>query len=693
MAQDILIEIGTEELPPTALKTLALAFRDGIEAGLADASLGHAGTRWFATPRRLAVIVDALLEQGPEENIEILGPPADRAKDASGEWSKAALGFAQKNGVDPGQLGSVDTEKGPRLVYRSVQAGAKASEVLAGIVDAALQALPIPKRMRWGASRSEFVRPVHWVVLMMGPQVLDAEILGCKSANITRGHRFHCDTFLDLANPGVYEKLLESSGHVIADFGKRREMIREQVTAEGNKLGGHTVIDDDLLDEVTALVEWPVALTGGFEQRFLQVPAEALISSMKEHQKYFHVVDSDGNLMPHFITVSNIDSTDPGQVVEGNERVIRPRLSDAAFFFETDKKQPLAERVQKLQSIVFQKKLGTLYEKVKRIESLAGTIATDIGADKSLAERAAFLCKADLVSDMVLEFDKMQGIAGRYYALADNEPADVADAISDHYLPKHAGDALPASAVGCAVALADRLDTIAGIFGIGEKPTGSKDPFAIRRASISVLRIIVDQQFDLDLQQLLRAAVTNYEDKLQQTDKIVSEAFEYMIERFRAAYADENIATEVFMAVSAKQLSQPLDIDRRVKAVHQFTQLPEAAALAAANKRVSNILAKLDDDTTLGDIDASLLSDAAEIALAAAVKEKSESVAPLFANRQYGEALAALAGLREPVDRFFDDVMVMVDDSALRNNRLALLKQLRELFLEIADISMLVPSK
>lgn len=693
MAQDILIEIGTEELPPTALKNLALAFRDGIETGLAEASLGHAGMRWFATPRRLAVIVDALVEQGPQENIEILGPPADRAKDASGEWSKAALGFAQKNGVDPAQLDSVDTEKGPRLVFRSVQAGAKASEVLAGIVDAALQALPIPKRMRWGASRAEFVRPVHWVVLMMGAQVLEAEILGCQSANISRGHRFHCDTFLDIANPGSYEKLLETSGHVIADFEKRREMIREQVTEQGKKLGGSAVIEDDLLDEVTALVEWPVALTGGFEQRFLQVPAEALISSMKEHQKYFHVVDNDGGLMPWFITVSNIESTDPAQVIEGNERVIRPRLSDAAFFFETDKKQPLAERVEKLQSIVFQKKLGTLYEKVKRIESLAGTIATDISADKSLAERGAYLCKADLVSDMVLEFDKMQGIAGRYYALADGEPAEVADAIADHYLPKYAGDALPADAVGCAVALADRLDTIAGIFGIGEKPTGSKDPFAIRRASISVLRILVDKGFDLDLRLLLQAAVANYGDKLAQPEQVASEAFDYMIERFRAAYADENISAEVFMAVSAKQLSHPLDIDRRVKAVHQFSQLPEAAALAAANKRVSNILAKLDDDTKLGAIDESQLADAAEIALAKAVKEKSERVAPLFAGRQYGEALAALAGLREPVDRFFDDVMVMVDDIAIRNNRLALLKQLRELFLEVADISMLVPGK
>ena len=693
MAQDVLIEIGTEELPPTALKTLALAFKDGVTSGLAEASLESGDLRWYATPRRLALVIEQLAEQGPEENVEALGPPADRAKEADGSWSKAAAGFAQKNGVDPEQLETTDTPKGPRLVYRSVKAGAKAAEVLPTIVSDALQALPIPKRMRWGATRTEFVRPVHWVVLMQGGDVIDCEILGCKAANITRGHRFHCDTTLDIANPSTYEDLLEGSGHIIPSFEKRREMIREQVTAEGEKVGGVAVISNDLLDEVTALVEWPVALTGSFEERFLEVPAEALISSMAEHQKYFHVVDKDGKLLPNFITVSNISSEDPAQVVAGNERVIRPRLSDAAFFFETDKKTPLAQRVEKLKSIVFQEKLGTLYEKVERIQSLANTIAGRIGGDPQLAARAGELCKADLVSDMVLEFDKMQGIAGRYYALADGESPEVADAISDHYLPKHAGDKLPGSLTGCAVALADRLDTIAGIFGIGQKPTGSKDPFAIRRASISVLRILVDKGFDLDLRELLTQAVSNYGAKLQNPDSIVGDAFDYMIERFRAAYVEEKIPVEVFMAVSAKQLSQPLDIDQRVKAVHSFNQLPEAQALAAANKRVSNILAKLEDESALGSVDADLLSDPAEQALAKQVADKQAAVAPLFAERRYEAALAQLAGLRAAVDSFFDDVMVMVDDEALKNNRLALLKQLRGLFLEVADISLLVPAK
>lgn len=691
--QDVLIEIGTEELPPVALKSLALAFKQGIQQGLADASLHCQSLRWFATPRRLAVIINDLAVQGPEVDLEVFGPPADKARDANGEWTKAAQGFAQKNGVDPEQLQTADTPKGPRLVYRSVQAGAKAADCLAEIVNASLQPLPIPKRMRWGATRTEFVRPVHWVVLMQGAQVIPAEILGCQTGNLSRGHRFHCDTYLEIANPSSYENLLEQSGHIVPDFDKRQSMIRDQVRAEGEKLGGHAVIDDDLLDEVTALVEWPMALTGSFESRFLQVPAEALISSMKEHQKYFHVEDNNGQLLPNFITVSNIDSEDPAQVVQGNERVIRPRLSDAAFFFETDKKLPLAKRVEKLQSIVFQKDLGTLLEKVERIQSLAKTIATQIGGQPELASRAAYLCKADLVSDMVLEFDKMQGIAGRYYALADGEPEEVADAISDHYLPKFAGDKLPATATGCAVALADRLDTIAGIFGIGEKPTGSKDPFAIRRASISVLRMLVDNGYDLDLRELLTAAVANYGDKLSNADGIVAQAFEYMIERFRAAYTDEQIAVEVFMAVSAKQLSQPLDIDRRVKAVHQFNQLPAAQALAAANKRVSNILAKLDNDNVLGDVDKSLLSEAAEITLAEQVAAKQVAVAPLFKQRQYAEALTVLADLQQAVDTFFDQVMVMVDDTAIRNNRLSLLNQLREMFLQIADISHLVPAK
>ena len=694
MSQDFLVEIGTEELPPTALRKLGESFTAAVKAGLDQNQLDYQNIEeLLATPRRLSVIVNGLAEQTPAKDIVAWGPPQKAAFDADGNPTKAAEGFARKNGVAIADLKVENDGKADKLVHRSTEAGKVTTELLPGIVQAALDQLPIPKRMRWGASRTEFVRPVQWIVMMMGSQVIDCEILGFKAANISRGHRFHCDNTLAIGSPGTYVDLLEQSGHIIPGFAKRREMIREQVIAEGEKVGGVAVIEDDLLDEVTGLVEWPVALTGSFEERFLDVPAEALISSMSEHQKYFHVVDSDGNLLPHFITVSNIESHDPQQVIAGNERVIRPRLADAAFFFETDKKTKLADRLQKLQSIVFQKQLGTLFEKAQRIKTLAASIATQIDADADKAARAGELCKADLVSDMVLEFDKMQGIAGRYYALADGEDAEVADAVKDHYLPKFAGDKLPASLTGCAVAMADRLDTIAGIFGIGQKPTGSKDPFALRRASISVLRLLVENNLPLDLKALLTLAVSGYGDKLKDADATVNAAFDYMVERFRAAYLEEKIPAEVFMAVSAKNLSTPLDIDNRVKAVHSFSQLEEAQALAAANKRVSNILSKLDDVSAIGDVNQTLLSDAAEKNLATLVAGKAEDVSPLFKEGRYQEALAKLADLRQPVDTFFDDVMVMVDDEAVKNNRLALLKQLRSLFLEVADISLLVPAK
>jgi glycyl-tRNA synthetase beta chain len=692
MTQDFLVEIGTEELPPTALQTLALAFKDGIESRLADAQLSHGDIKYFATPRRLAVLVSALAEQSPDEEIELHGPPADRAKDDNGEWTKAAIGFAKKNGINPDQLETVDTPKGPRLAFRSTRKGAIAKEVLAEIVADSLKKLPIPKRMRWGSSRTEFVRPVHWAVMLFGVDIIDAEILGIQTSNTTRGHRFHCDTTLEIGSPASYQSTLAENGHVIADFNARKNQIHALVEAEGKKLGGSAVIEEDLLNEVTGLVEWPVALTGSFEERFLAVPSEALIYSMSEHQKYFHVVDSDGQLMPNFITVSNIVSTDPAQVIDGNERVIRPRLSDAAFFFETDKKISLADRCEKLKSIVFQKQLGTVFDKSQRIKALSLTIADNIGCNSSYAERAGELCKADLVSDMVFEFDKMQGLAGRYYALNDGEPNEVADAIRDHYLPKFSGDKLPEGAASCAVALADRLDTVVGIFSIGQKPTGSKDPFALRRASISILRILIEKKYALDLKELLNLAAANYDSKIIDSEKTVSEAFDYMIERFRAWYEEDNIPAEVFMAVSAKNLSVPLDINQRVKAVFAFNQMPESQSLAAANKRVSNILAK-QEGSTFSDVDKNLLQDDAEIALAQVVERKRTEVTPLLANSDYKNALASLAELRDTVDPFFDQVMVMVDDEALRNNRLALLKQLRALFLEVADISFLVPAK
>jgi glycyl-tRNA synthetase beta chain len=692
MSQDFLVEIGTEELPPTALLKLSNSFTEQVRSGIEASGLNFEKIEPFATPRRLAIVVSGLDQQTPEKQITNWGPPKKIAFDSEGKPSKAAIAFAKKNNISPDDLIVENDGKADKLIHRSLEAGKDAVDLLPTIVQTALDKLPIAKRMRWGASRIEFVRPVQWVVMMLGSNVIETTILGIQAGLTTRGHRFHCDTDLAIANPSAYQQLLTTSGHIIPNYDERKQLIRQQVIAEGEKLGGNAVIDEALLDEVTGLVEWPVALTGSFEKRFLAVPAEALISSMKEHQKYFHVEDANGQLMPHFITVSNIVSQDPAQVISGNERVIRPRLADAAFFFETDQKVKLETRLDALKTVVFQAKLGTVYDKTQRVMALAGIIAEHIRSDVNHAKRAAELSKADLVSDMVLEFDKMQGIAGCYYALNDGEPEEVANAIKDQYLPKFAGDKLPESLTGCAVALADRLDTIVGIFGIGQPPTGSKDPFALRRATLGVLRIIVEKDLDLDLKVLLAQAQQQH-NNLTVTDDLTETVLNYMLERFRAWYEEDKIDAEVFMAVSAKALSQPLDINQRVKAVHSFSQLPEAQALAAANKRVSNILAKLDDDTQLDAVNNSLLTDEAEIALAQLVQNKAEEVSPLLAKRQYTETLTSLASLRETVDRFFDDVMVMVDDKAVRNNRLALLKQLRGLFLEVADISLLVPAK
>lgn len=691
---DFLVELGTEELPPKALQSLSKAFSQHILDSFKAADLSFGSSSAFASPRRLALHVEALALETPTKAIEVWGPPSKIAFDDEGKPSKAAIAFAKKNGVNVEDLSVESDGKAEKLVYRSTQTGVAVSDLLADIVKASLDKLPIPKRMRWGSSRNEFVRPVHWLVLMLDEKIIPATILGLESNNLTRGHRFHCDTELAIANPSAYAALLEESGQVVADFEKRRELIRQQLIAEGQKLNGQTVIDADLLDEVTGLVEWPVALTGSFEERFLAVPAEALISSMGEHQKYFHVIDSQGQLLPNFITISNIASLDPKQVIEGNERVIRPRLSDAAFFFETDKKLPLANRVEKLQNVVFQAKLGTLFEKSQRLQKLAGALAPLLAANTAKAERAAYLCKADLVSDMVLEFDKMQGIAGTYYALHDGEDTEVAEAIQAHYLPKFAGDKLPESATACAVALADRLDTLVGIFSIGQKPTGSKDPFALRRASLAVLRIIIEKGLNLDLRECLTLAAKQLEaqSKLRLDEALIETVLSYMLERLRAWYEEDNISAEVFMAVSAKQLSQPLDINQRVQAVHHFSELAEAQALAAANKRVANLLSKV-DASTIGAVDNNLLTLDEERVLAKAIKQQAAIVAPLFAERNYMQALSSLAGLRDAVDNFFDKVMVMDEDLTLRGNRLALLKQLRDLFFEVADISLLVPAK
>ncbi|WP_339892463.1 glycine--tRNA ligase subunit beta [Neptuniibacter pectenicola] len=677
---DFLVELGTEELPPKALKTLSDAFTQGITSGLKEAGVSFTDVKSFASPRRLAVLISALDEKQADRDIERRGPSVKAPE-------KAVEGFARSCGVTADQLETITTDKGDYFNFRNTEEGKATALLLPTLVENSLNKLPIPKRMRWGASRVEFVRPVHWLVMLLGDDVIDCEILGLTSGRKTRGHRFHYNNEIELITPAEYQARLNEPGMVVADYEARKEMIREQVIAEGQKLNATAQIDEDLLDEVASLNEWPVALTGRFEERFLDVPAAALISSMKEHQKYFHHLDSEGSLLPNFTTICNIVSNDPQQVIEGNEKVIRPRLSDAAFFFETDKKSTLESRVEKLKTIVFQKDLGTLHDKASRISTLAGKIALALGEDQAKAERAGLLAKTDLMTDMVYEFTDLQGLMGYHYALNDGEDNDVALAQNEQYMPRFSGDELPQTAPGITVAIADRLDTLTGLFGINQPPTGSKDPFALRRAALGVLRIIVERNLDLDLRDLLVIASDNHT-SLPARDGLESKVLDFMLERFRAWYEDAGINAEVFLAVLAIKPSRPLDFDRRVNAVNHFRSLTEANALAAANKRVSNILSK-QGVTGTTDVDSALLSEEAEKSLAAAIDTQKAALAPLFAEGKYQEALESLAGLRAPVDAFFEDVMVMADDEAIKNNRLALLSQLRALFLGVADISIL----
>jgi glycyl-tRNA synthetase beta chain len=697
MSTDFLVEIGTEELPPKALLTLSNAFRDEILSRLNSEQLTFGEIQTFAAPRRLAVFIKTLDEETPTKEIVAWGPPIKVALDSDGNPTRAAEAFAKKNGISLDELANkVENDgKQDKLCHRATEPGRATVNLVGPIVEAALAALPIPKKMRWGASREEFVRPVHWIVMLLGNKVVDTQIMGLTAGNTSRGHRFHSKGGVVIPSPESYQDTLRSA-YVITDFSERRELIRQGVIEAAEKVGGTAVISDALLNEVTALNEWPVPLLGSFEERFLTVPAEALISSMAEHQKYFHVVDNTGQLLPVFITVANIESKDPSQVISGNERVIRPRLADAAFFYETDQKATLEARRESLKNIVFQAKLGSVFDKTERVAKLAEILAPMTGADISLSKRAAELSKSDLVSEMVGEFDDLQGTMGRYYATNDGEHPEVAEALFEQYLPRFAGDSVPTTATGATLALADRLDTLVGIFGIGQPPTGSKDPFALRRASLGVLRIIVERGIDLDLYEALTAAAsqhTGLDTNSNSIESLSKQVLTYMIDRFRSWYEDINIPTEVFQAVAARQLSNPLDIHQRVQAVHAFNQLAEASALAAANKRVSNILAKQEGNTIPAEVDNTLLADNAEKALALSLAELASEVKPLQQDRDYTDVLKQLARLRQPVDQFFDDVMVMVDDEDLRNNRLALLQQLRNLFLEVADISLLVPAK
>lgn len=678
--KDFLFELGTEELPPGALLTLSDALGKSIESQLKDAQLAFAGIELYAAPRRLAVLINGLHAQQPDRSIEKRGPSAKAPE-------QAAKGFAGSCGVSLADLEIEATDKGDYYVYRGTEVGKATSELLPAILETALAALPIPKRMRWAASRMEFVRPVKWIVALLGDEVLNCSLFGIESGRKSRGHRFHYPHDIELINAKDYAEVLLNTGKVVASFETRKEMIRTQVLAEAARIGGTAEIDEDLLDEVCALNEWPVALAGRFEERFLEVPEQVLILSMKENQKYFHLVDGSNKLMPYFITISNIESKDPQQVIAGNEKVIRPRLADAAFFFETDKKAPLIDRLEKLKSVVFQNELGTVAAKAERIEATAQQIATKIGGNVEFASRAALLAKCDLLTDTVYEFTELQGLMGYHFALHDGEEHEVATSIYEQYMPKFAGDDLPSTKTGIAVALADRLDTLVGLFAINQPPTGSKDPFALRRAALGVLRIIVEHELDLDLKELLQIAASNYND-LPALDGAAEQVFEFMLERFRFWFEEEGISAEIYLSVHEVRPSKPLDFVRRARAVAKFLELESAASLVAGNKRVANILAKLESPVT-AEINQSLLTDAAEIELGSALVSLQSSVSTMTAAGDYQGALQSLADLRAPIDRFFEEVRVMADEENVRNNRLAVLSQLHALFYGIADIAKL----
>ena len=685
---DFLFELGTEELPPKALTALRDALAAEMRAGLDEHELAHGEITAFAAPRRLAVRVDALAQATEPKPVERRGPAVKAAFDADGNPTKAATGFAAGCGVAPDQLGTMKTDKGEWLVHRYTEPGKAAAELLPGIVERALDRLPTPKRMRWGASRAEFIRPVHWVLAIHGGDVVDMTLFGHAAGNATYGHRFHHPDALTVARPADYAEVLRESGHVLADFAERRERIEAQVKEAAEQAGGTARIDADLLDEVTALVEWPVAVAGQFEERFLDVPHEALMYTMQDDQKYFPVLDANGALMPWFVTVANIDSRDIDAVRHGNERVIRPRFSDAMFFWEGDLKTPLESHLESLKQLVFQKRLGSVFDKVRRLERLAEFIAERIHADAQLARRAARLSKCDLQTQMVGEFAGLQGTIGYYLARHEGMPEDVAVALDDHYRPRRAGDELPRNAVAQAVALADRLDTLMGIFAIGQAPTGAKDPFALRRAALGVLRIVVEQELDLDLVKLLEAAAEGLADKVPEAGDHVMGVFEFITERQHRYSLDRGIRSDVFQAVSMTGTRRPLDFEQRMRAVNAFIELPEAEALAAANKRIANILKKT-EEALPESVDEDRLAESAEERLWESVSAVGPQIEALLAEGDYTEALTALAALREPVDEFFDTVMVMAEDDALRRNRLALLARINALFLAIADVSQL----
>jgi glycyl-tRNA synthetase beta chain len=688
--QDFLVEIGTEEMPPKALLPLMEAFGEQLEAGIVDARLAHGDVRAFASPRRLAVIVQGLAMAQDDRAVEQKGPPTRIAFDDDGKPTAAADAFAGKCGVSVDELERVQTDKGEWLVFNTVEKGRSAAELMPEIIERALGNLPIPRRMRWGAGDAEFVRPVHWVVLLHGDDVLEASIMGIEAGRETRGHRFHSSGPISITKPGDYLAALETEGHVIADFARRREMICEGVEAAAAQVGGTIVDGESLYDEVTSLVEWPVPIVGAFDEMYLELPREVVVSTLTGHQRYFPVADDSGTLLPYFVTVANLESKEPEQVIEGNERVIRPRLADAAFFWDSDRKKPLASREESLRDVVYQAGLGSLYDRSQRIARIGAWLAGELEIDKASVERAAALAKCDLLSGMVGEFPDLQGTMGRYYALSDGEPETVAAAIAEQYLPRFAGDDLPASDAGQIVAVAEKIDALAGVFSLGKKPSGNRDPFGLRRAALGIVRILIECSIDIDLKALIARAVDEQPKGKVAADELAADLYGFITDRLRRYFLDRDtgLATETFDAVMVRKPASLVDFDRRLAAVQTFARLEQAESLAAANKRIANILRQAGDPQGL-EVKEKRLELDAEKALYSALASAHDKVGPLLAERRYARVLSELADLRDPVDRFFDDVMVMADDEDVRLNRLALLSELRALFLDVADISRL----
>ncbi|BAW79520.1 glycyl-tRNA synthetase subunit beta [Candidatus Nitrosoglobus terrae] len=686
--RDLLVEIGTEELPPKALNALSKNFAQELSQRIESSGLTYTDLKSYGSPRRLGVWVQDLAISQLDRVVERRGPALAVAFTKEGQPTAAAQGFAHSCGVLVDALDRIENDKGIWLVYRQRQEGVLTQELLPAILAQAIQALLIPKRMRWSNLQAEFIRPVHWLILLFGDEIIPATLLGVQADRKTWGHRFHCLAPLYLSKPADYVSLLETQGKVLVDFSVRRETINTQVMAAAQSLGGKALIDEALLDEVTGLVEWPVTLAGEFDKAFLTLPTEALIATMQSHQKYFPVQDEQGRLMPYFITVCNIESENPATVVAGNERVIRPRLTDAAFFYATDCKTPLIGYNDRLKRITFQEKLGSIFDKTTRIAQLARYIARDIGGNENWAERAGFLSKCDLATAMVAEFPELQGVMGRYYALHSHEPAEVAEALREQYLPRFAGDILPRTATGQALSLADRLDTLIGLFGIGQAPSGDKDPYGLRRAALGVLRIMIESKLALDLLHLLTLSCENYGHHLLEKNIVAQHVYDYLLERLRSYYLEAGFRVDEIEAVLVLRPRQPWDFDRRLKAVSAFLTLPEATSLAAANKRIQNILRK-HEEAIPAQIQPELLQAPAEQSLADKVYTLEQEIALLLETGDYGAALKILAGLRDPIDRFFDEVMVRVEDLALRANRLALLTRVQTLFLQVADISRL----